>query len=105
MDKSEKLKSAILSEYKSIREFSKVVDIPNSTIVSALEKGIGGMAVDKMIKICDVLNLDIKTLDKKEVETIAASKKNEIIDWTDEDLQDIEDFKKYVLSKRDKKDN
>lgn len=64
MDKSEKLKSAILSNYKSIREFSKIVDIPNSTIVSALDNGIGGMAVDKVIKICDVLNLDIKTFDK-----------------------------------------
>lgn len=51
--KSEKLKSAILSQYKSIRKFSEAVDIPNSTIVSALDNGIGGMAVDKVIKICD----------------------------------------------------
>lgn len=65
MTKSDKLKDAILAEYKSIREFSKVVGIPNSTIVSALEKDIGGMAVDKIIKICDTLNLDIKTLEKK----------------------------------------
>ncbi len=62
--KAEKLKEAILSEYKSIREFSKIVDIPNSTIVSALENGVGGMSVDKVIKICDTLNLDIKTFDK-----------------------------------------
>lgn len=65
MTKSDKLKDAILAEYKSIREFSKVVGIPNSTIVSALDKDIGGMAVDKMIKICDTLNLDVKTLEKK----------------------------------------
>lgn len=64
IDKAERLKNAILSEYKSIREFSKIVDIPNSTIVSAIENGIGGMAVDKVIRICDVLNLDIKTFDK-----------------------------------------
>lgn len=37
--------------------------------------------------------------------TYAAHKANDNIDWTDEELQDIEDFKKYVLSKRDKKDN
>lgn len=63
MDKSEKLKKVILSKYKSIREFSKEIGIPNSTLVSALDKGFGGMAVDKVIQICDSLNLDIKTFD------------------------------------------
>lgn len=64
MNKSEKLKNAILENYKSIREFSKVVNIPNSTIVSAIDNGIGGMAVDKVIKICEALHLDVKTFDK-----------------------------------------
>ncbi len=67
MDKSSKLKKAILENYKSIREFAKVVDIPNSTIVSAIDNGIGGMAVDKVIKMCAVLNLDVKTFDKNEL--------------------------------------
>jgi hypothetical protein len=64
MNKSEKLKNAILEEYKSIREFSKAVDIPNSTIVSAIDNGVGGMAADKVIKMCEILNLDVKTFDK-----------------------------------------
>lgn len=64
MNKSEKLKKAILEQYKSIREFSKVVDIPNSTIVSAIDNGIHGMAVDKVIRICEALNLDVKTFNK-----------------------------------------
>ncbi len=67
MDKSLKLKNEILSNYKSIREFSNIVGIPNSTLVSALDnrngKGIGGMAVEKVIKICDALNLDVRTFD------------------------------------------
>ncbi|WP_313345939.1 helix-turn-helix transcriptional regulator [Sedimentibacter sp.] len=67
MNKSEKLKNAILEQYKSIREFSKVVDIPNSTIVSAIDNGIRGMAVDKVIRICEALNLDVKTFDKTPV--------------------------------------
>lgn len=64
MDKSEKLKNAILEQYKSIREFSKSVDIPNSTIVSAIDNGIGGMAVDKVVRMCEALNLDVKTFNK-----------------------------------------
>ena len=61
MDKTEKLKHIILSKYNSVREFSKIVEIPSTTLTSALDKGIGGMAVDRIIKICDVLNIDIKT--------------------------------------------
>lgn len=63
MDKSQKLKDIILSKYKSIREFSKIIGIPNSTLVTALDNGIGGMAVDKVIRICEELNIDIKTFD------------------------------------------
>ncbi|MDQ0150711.1 XRE family transcriptional regulator [Eubacterium multiforme] len=66
MDKTEKLKHNILSKYNSIREFSKIVEIPSTTLTSALDKGIGGMAVDRIIKICDVLNIDIKTFDPLE---------------------------------------
>ncbi|AEB75866.1 helix-turn-helix domain-containing protein [Clostridium botulinum] len=63
MNKTEKLKHIILSKYTSIREFSKIVDIPSTTLTSALDKNIGGMAVDRIIKICDVLNIDIKTFE------------------------------------------
>lgn len=67
MDKTEKLKHIILSKYNSVREFSKVVEIPSTTLASALDKGIGGMAVDRIIKICDVLNIDIKTFEPLEI--------------------------------------
>ena len=65
MNSSDKIKNAILAQYKSVREFSNIVGIPNSTLVSALDKenGIGGMAVEKVVKICEALNLDIKTFD------------------------------------------
>lgn len=66
MDKTEKLKHIILSKYNSVREFSKIVEIPSTTLASALDKGIGGMAVDRIIKICDVLNVDIKTFEPLE---------------------------------------
>lgn len=63
MDKAQKLKKIILSKYKSINSFSKLVDIPSSTLNSAFEKGIGGMAVDRVIRICDELCIDVKTFD------------------------------------------
>lgn len=64
MNKTEKLKEIIIKKYGSIRAFSKSINIPSTTLTSALDKGIGGMSVDKVIKICDALNIDIKTFDE-----------------------------------------
>ncbi|MCI8342566.1 MAG: helix-turn-helix transcriptional regulator [Firmicutes bacterium] len=63
MTKSEKLKSIILSRFRSLREFSAAAGIPNTTLVSALDRGIDGMAIEKVIKICDFLNIDIRTFE------------------------------------------
>lgn len=62
-EKSEKLKRIIKSQFKSIRSFSDSVGIPNTTLVTALNNGIGGMAVEKVILICDKLHIDVKTFE------------------------------------------
>lgn len=61
--KSEKLKNIIKSQYPSIRSFADAVGIPYTTLVTALKNGIGGMAVEKVILICEKLNIDIQTFD------------------------------------------
>lgn len=53
------LKQEIKRQYKSVRQFSQHVDIPQSTIISALRKGIGGTAFDSVVKMCDVLNIKL----------------------------------------------
>lgn len=63
MDKTKKLKNIILNKYGSIREFAKISKIPSTTLTSALDKGIGGTAVDRVIKICEMLDIDIKTFE------------------------------------------
>ncbi|MDK0979392.1 XRE family transcriptional regulator [Clostridium perfringens] len=88
MNKTEKLKHIILSKYNSIREFSKIVEIPSTTLTSALDKGIGGMAVDRIIKICDVLNIDVKTFEP--LENMSKDTNN----YSEEEQQHIEDFRK-----------
>ncbi|WLF70440.1 XRE family transcriptional regulator [Clostridium septicum] len=82
MDKTEKLKYIILSRYNSIREFSKIVEIPSTTLTSALDKGIGGMAVDRIIKICETLNIDIKTFEpiNNEKENLYSKEEKEHLD-------------------------
>lgn len=62
-EKSEKLKNIIKSQYRSIRAFSEATGIPNTTIATALKKGIGGTAVETVIAICEKLNIDVKTFE------------------------------------------
>ena len=67
--KAEILKGVILSKYKSIRSFAVEMDIPYSTLVTALERGIEGMAYSTVIRICDALMLnpvDFSSLDDGE---------------------------------------
>lgn len=56
--KAEVLKKVILSQYKSVRQFAVEMDIPYSTLVTALERGIEGMAYSTVIRICEALSIN-----------------------------------------------
>lgn len=58
MTKAEILKTEILRQYRSVRQFALEMGIPYSTLVTALERGIDGMAYGTVIKICDKLSLN-----------------------------------------------
>ena len=58
MTKAEILKTEILQQYRSIRQFAMDMEIPYSTLVTALERGIEGMAYGTVIKMCDRLSLN-----------------------------------------------
>ena len=70
MTKAAILKKEILSQYRSLRQFAIEMEIPYSTLVTALDRGIEGMAYGTVIRICDRLSLnpvDFSTLEKGEV--------------------------------------
>ncbi len=58
MTKAEILKAEILNQYKSVRQFAIEMEIPYSTLVTALDRGIEGMAYGPVIRMCDRLNLN-----------------------------------------------
>lgn len=58
MTKAEILKAEILLRYKSLRAFALELGIPYSTLVTALERGIEGMAYGTVMKMCDKLGLN-----------------------------------------------
>lgn len=57
-NKTQVLKAVILQRYRSVRQFASVMDIPYSTLVTALERGIEGMAYSTVIRMCEVLELN-----------------------------------------------
>lgn len=58
MTKAEILKQEILKQYKSLRQFAIEMGIPYSTLVTALDRGIEGMAYGTVIRMCDKLSLN-----------------------------------------------
>lgn len=58
MDELTKLiKTEIKKQFRSVRQFSMYIGVPQSTIVTALQKGIGGTSFDTILHICDVLDI------------------------------------------------
>ena len=102
------LKELIISKYGSLKAFTDTIDMPWTTLDSILKRGIDKANITNILKITAELNLDTEQLalgtlqykDILEVDTIAAHHDEE--DWTEDELKEIEDFKKYVLSKRNK---
>ena len=67
--KAEILKRVLLSRYQSIRQFAVEMGIPYSTLITALERGVDGMAYSTVIRICEALSLnpiDFSPLDEED---------------------------------------
>ncbi len=62
MTREQRLRNAILDRYASLRQFAIAADIPYSTLMTILTRGVGGASFDAVIAICKVLDLDPKTL-------------------------------------------
>ena len=58
----DKLKNLILSRYRSIREFTQVIDMPYSTFDGILKRGIDNSSVVNVIKVCQALEISADAL-------------------------------------------
>ena len=71
------IKSEIKRQYKSVRQFSAAIDVPQSTIISAMKKGVGGTAFDTVLKMCKALHIKLSvntgtSLDKEKNDLVEA---------------------------------
>lgn len=89
----------------SRRSFAEANGIPATTLQSMLTRGVGRASVDNVIKVCKGLRITTDQLEKmaeseEDIDTIAAHHDGE--DWTENELEEIERFKDFVRSKRQK---
>ena len=85
MTVEEKLKDLILSRYKSIREFTIVIDMPYTTINSIFKRGVSNSSVSNVIKICKALGISADELAEGKIVSV----QNHIIPG---DLSEIKDI-------------
>lgn len=57
------VRAEIARQYKSVRQFAFAVNIPLSTINSALHNGIGGSSYDTVVHICKTLGIQSVSYD------------------------------------------
>lgn len=57
MNTEEKLKNFIRSKYGSVNEFTKVIEMPYSTIATIFSRGIETANVTTLLKICKALGI------------------------------------------------
>lgn len=62
MTTEDKLKQLILSEYRSVREFTMKFGIPYSTMATIWQKGIKQTSISTMIKVCQALGISTDEL-------------------------------------------
>ena len=58
MNRELKLRNLILDRYASLRQFANDADIPYSTLMTLLSRGVGGASFDIVIRICKILEVD-----------------------------------------------
>ena len=120
--RTELIKNLINATGLSVKAFSEKADLPYSTLRSMLERGIGNASVNNVIKVCKSLGITVEQLEEmaendghvsthkleiinefkklNQLETIAAHFEGD--EFTEDDKDDIENFIKYVLSKKNK---
>ena len=89
MTTEEKLKDLILSRYKSIREFTMMIDIPYTTIDSIFRRGVDNSSVSNVIKICKALRISADALADGKIVPVAMK---QLPVETAEDPTDIDDI-------------
>ena len=93
MTREECLRELIYARgFKSLAVFAKHAGVNYNTFDSGMRRGIDGMGVQHVIKICDALGISVEFL-YNDYEDCNGK-------WTPDEIFEIESFKRYLKSKR-----
>ena len=100
MNIENRLKELILYRYGNFVAFSKVINIPYSTLVTILKRGIRNAGIDNIISICNALEISVDELANGRISpaTEYIQRKSHItdldaiIDYTKRNLQEYSDL-------------
>ena len=97
-----KIKKVMESQNIGNKDLSKKADVPLRTINNILGGITSNPTIDNLMAIAHALGCRVDDFleTEQEVNTIAAHHDG---DWTQEELDEIEEFKRYILSKRKNK--
>lgn len=62
MTREMRLRCLILDRYASLRQFAQSANIPYSTLLTVLSRGISGASFDLVMQICHHLSIDPREL-------------------------------------------
>ena len=81
----ETLKNNIIEQYGSVRAFALQHDIPYTTVVSVIKRGIDNSSTSTIVRICDALNLSSHKLVEGHIvfKSDLLESKKQIIDLND----------------------
>lgn len=100
MKRGEYLLKVIEDKGYTVMSLSKESGVAYTTIRSMIERDLTNASIDNVLKICAVLGIKAESLNGVEVETVAAHHDEGGEEWTDEELETIEQFKEFVRSQR-----
>ena len=58
MNREQYLRNLILDRYDSLRQFAATADVPYSSLMTLLNRGIGGASFDTVLRVCRTLEID-----------------------------------------------
>lgn len=98
MSIEEDFQKFILTKYKSVNQFASAAGIPYTTVKGGLERGIMGMSVQTVIKMCQTLSIDVNKLANGIIEP---TKKSVMLDVNEFNLinqyREIDTYGKQLL--------
>ena len=96
MSTEERLKEFILNRYNSVSEFTRSIEMPNSTLESIFKRGIGNSSVTNVIKVCKALGISADALADGEIVPLKTRPTKRVNDWIE--VEDILEDTKDMLT-------